>query len=126
MIAWNPTFAGVAMDLDLCASGGLARSANNLALRAKLRGLSRAILGFTGGTRCWSRASRSRRFSRSATALFTRIVPTIKEIELWGPRIRKADADMGILGFADVDGEELARQDESIAERFDKQRAKHD
>jgi hypothetical protein len=57
------------------------------------------------------------------SALFTRIVPTIKEIGLWGPRIRKAYAEMGILGFADVDGEALARQDETIAERFDAQRA---
>ena len=57
------------------------------------------------------------------SALFTRIVPTIKEIGLWGPRIRKAYAEMGILGFADVDGEALAMQDESIAERFDKERA---
>jgi hypothetical protein len=53
------------------------------------------------------------------SALFSRIVPTIKEIGLWGPRIRKAYADMGILGFADVDGEALAREDERIAERFD-------
>jgi hypothetical protein len=57
------------------------------------------------------------------SALFTRIVPTIKEIGLWGPRIRKAYAEMGILGFADVDGAALAMQDESIAERFDKERA---
>jgi hypothetical protein len=57
------------------------------------------------------------------TALFTRIVPTIKEIVLWGPRIRRAYADMGILGFADVDGEALAREDEKIAERFDAERA---
>jgi hypothetical protein len=57
------------------------------------------------------------------TALFTRIVPTIKEIGLWGPRIRRAYADMGILGFADVDGEALAREDEKIAERFDAERA---
>ena len=29
------------------------------------------------------------------TSLFTRIVPTIKEIGLWGPRVQKAYADMG-------------------------------
>jgi hypothetical protein len=56
------------------------------------------------------------------SALFSRIVPTIKEIGLWGPRIRRAYADMGILGFAEVDGEALAREDESIAERFDQER----
>jgi hypothetical protein len=57
------------------------------------------------------------------SALFSRIVPTIKEIGLWGPRIRKAYADMGILGYADVDGEALAREDETIAQRFDAERA---
>ena len=39
------------------------------------------------------------------TSLFTRIVPTIRDIGLWGPRIRKAYADMGILGFAEGDVE---------------------
>ena len=58
------------------------------------------------------------------SALFSRIVPTIKEIGLWGPRIRKAYADMGILGFADVDGAALARNDETIAERFDAARGR--
>ena len=51
--------------------------------------------------------------------LFSRIVPAIKETGLWGPRIRKAYADMGILGFADLDVEELARNDERIALEFD-------
>jgi hypothetical protein len=56
---------------------------------------------------------------RYRTALFTRIVPAIKEIGLWGPRIRKAYEQMGILGFADVDVEALASQDEKVAEEFD-------
>jgi hypothetical protein len=53
--------------------------------------------------------------------LFTRIVPNIKAIGLWGPRIRKAYAEMGILGFADVDAAALQREDEAAAERFDRQ-----
>jgi hypothetical protein len=53
--------------------------------------------------------------------LFTRIVPNIKHIGLWGPRIRKAYAEMGILGFADVDAEALQREDEAVAERFDRE-----
>jgi len=56
------------------------------------------------------------------TSLFTRIVPTIKEIGLWGPRIRKAYADMGILGFADADLDALASRDEAIAEEMDRRR----
>jgi hypothetical protein len=54
--------------------------------------------------------------------LFSRIVPTIKDIGLWGPKIRRAYANMGILGFADVDTEALARSDEKIAEEFDARR----
>jgi hypothetical protein len=53
---------------------------------------------------------------RYRSALFTRIVPTIKEIGLWGPRIRKAYGDMGILGFADVDAAELMANDEKVAD----------
>ena len=56
------------------------------------------------------------------TSLFTRIVPTIKEIGLWGPRIRKAYADMGILGFADADLDAFAIRDEEIAEEMDRWR----
>ena len=56
------------------------------------------------------------------SALFTRIVPTVKAIGLWGPRIRKAYEDMGIIGFADADIEALSREDEQIAESFDRDR----
>ncbi|HYV56140.1 MAG TPA: ferritin-like domain-containing protein [Candidatus Nitrosopolaris sp.] len=51
--------------------------------------------------------------------LFSRIVPTIKDIGLWGPKIRRAYANMGILGFADVDTTALAENDERVAEEFD-------
>ena len=56
---------------------------------------------------------------RYRTALFTRIVPAMKDIGLWGPKIRAAYADMGILGFADVDLAEIGRHDEDVAEDFD-------
>jgi hypothetical protein len=52
-------------------------------------------------------------------ALFTRIVPTIKDIGLWGPRIQKAYADMEVLPFADVNLDELAANDEAVADQFD-------
>ena len=54
--------------------------------------------------------------------LFSRIVPTIKDIGLWGPNIRRAYANMGIMGYAEVDTEELSRQDERVAQEFDAQR----
>jgi len=58
------------------------------------------------------------------SALFTRIVPTIKEIGLWGPRIRKAYGDMNILGYADVDTQAVSDRDEQVAEEFDAKRAR--
>jgi hypothetical protein len=53
------------------------------------------------------------------TNLFTRIVPTVKDIGLWGPRVRKAYADMGILGFADIDLDTVMAYDEQAGDRFD-------
>jgi hypothetical protein len=54
--------------------------------------------------------------------LFTRIVPVLRDIGLWGPRIRGAFDDMGVLGFADADIEALVAEDESIADEIDKER----
>jgi len=56
------------------------------------------------------------------SSLFMRIVPTIKDIGLWGPRIQKAYADMGILGFADTDLDALGARDEAIALELDQRR----
>jgi hypothetical protein len=53
------------------------------------------------------------------TSLFSRIVPTIRDIGLWGPRVRKAYADMGILGYADGDAEQLGLRDEQFARELD-------
>jgi hypothetical protein len=65
----------------------------------------------------WTESSETMREFRSR--LFTRIVPTIRDIGLWGPRIRRAYAEMGILGFAEVDIESLMKEDERVAETFD-------
>jgi hypothetical protein len=56
------------------------------------------------------------------TRLFTRIVPTVKDIGLWGPRIRKAYADMGVLEFAEVDAAAMLANDNRVAEEFDARR----
>src|SRR5262245_42763973 len=50
--------------------------------------------------------------------LFTRIVPVIKDIGLWGPKIRKGYEQMGILGYADADVAALSAEDEQVAEEF--------
>ncbi|HSP97639.1 MAG TPA: ferritin-like domain-containing protein [Candidatus Dormibacteraeota bacterium] len=54
--------------------------------------------------------------------LFTRIVPTMKDIGLWGDKIRRAYANMGIIGFADVDAAALSAEDERVAEEMDRLR----
>jgi hypothetical protein len=64
----------------------------------------------------------SERMKLFRTRLFTRIVPTVKDIGLWGPRIRKAYADMGVMGYADVDTEGLLARDEQVATEFDARR----
>jgi hypothetical protein len=54
--------------------------------------------------------------------LFTRIVPTVKDIGLWGARVRKAYMDMGVIEFADVDTAALLENDNRVAEEFDAKR----
>src|SRR5205823_11874044 len=56
------------------------------------------------------------------TRLFSRIVPTVRDIGLWGPRVRKAYADMGVMEFAQVDAEALLDRDNRVAEDFDAKR----
>jgi hypothetical protein len=65
-------------------------------------------------------ASESMRQFRSL--LFTRIVPTMRDIGLWGPKIRRAYSNMGIIGFAEVDSEALTANDERVAQEFDARR----
>jgi len=55
--------------------------------------------------------------------LFSRIVPVIKDIGLWGPKIRKGYEQMGILGYASVDAAAMSARDEEVAEEFDARRA---
>jgi len=64
----------------------------------------------------------SDRMRQFRTRLFTRIVPTIKDIGLWGARIRKAYADMGVLSYAEVDAAGLLAKDEQVAAEFDARR----
>jgi hypothetical protein len=73
---------------------------------------------------CMAWADKSELMRMFRSALFSRIVPTIKDIGLWGPKIRRAYSNMGIMGFAEVDTEELAAHDEAVAAEFDaKQRS---
>jgi hypothetical protein len=51
--------------------------------------------------------------------LFSRIVPCVKDIGLWGPKVQHAYVDLGVLDAADTDLDALMRQDEEIAEQVD-------
>jgi len=53
------------------------------------------------------------------TRIFSRIVPTVKDIGLWGPRVRKAFEDIGVLSFADIDTQAMLENDNRVAESFD-------
>jgi hypothetical protein len=55
--------------------------------------------------------------------LFTRIVPTLKDIGLWGPKMRETFADMGVIGYESTDLDAVMAEDEAIAESFDANRA---
>jgi hypothetical protein len=57
------------------------------------------------------------------SSLFTRIVPIVKDIGLWGDTIRNGYETMGILQFADTDVQALQDSDETIARDFDARRS---
>jgi hypothetical protein len=55
--------------------------------------------------------------------LFSRIVPCVKDIGLWGEKVQKCYADMGVLDMAGVNLEELMKADEDQAELIDREKA---
>ncbi len=57
------------------------------------------------------------------TFLFNRIVPVVKDIGLWGPKVRHGYEQMGVLQFADFDIDALQANDDQIAQDFDARRA---
>ncbi|MEU9096880.1 ferritin-like domain-containing protein [Streptomyces sp. NPDC048361] len=54
--------------------------------------------------------------------LFSRIVPCVKDIGLWGERLQKAYLDMGVFDLGDSNLDLLMAQDEEIAEQLDRDR----
>jgi hypothetical protein len=49
-------------------------------------------------------------------------VPCVKDIGLWGPKVRHAYTDLGVIEAADSDLDALMRADEEIAERVDEEK----
>lgn len=56
------------------------------------------------------------------TNLFSRIVPIVKDIGLWGDKIQSAYSDMGVLGFAQLDIDAMQEHDNAVAEEHDARR----
>ncbi len=56
------------------------------------------------------------------TLLFSRIVPCVRDIGLWGPKVQHAFTDLGVIEAADTDLELLMRGDEELAEKIDEQK----
>ncbi|MGW2486855.1 ferritin-like domain-containing protein [Streptomyces sp. NPDC001606] len=54
--------------------------------------------------------------------LFSRIVPCVKDIGLWGKRLQQAYVDMGVLELGDSSLDLLMAQDEELADRLDAER----
>jgi hypothetical protein len=54
--------------------------------------------------------------------LFSRIVPCVKDIGLWGERLQKAYLEMGVFDMGDANLDLLMTQDEEIAEALDRER----
>jgi len=54
--------------------------------------------------------------------LFTRIVPCVKDIGLWGPKVQKAYTDLGVTHMASTDLAALMKSDEDLAERIDEEK----
>jgi hypothetical protein len=54
--------------------------------------------------------------------LFNRIVPTIRDIGLWGEKVRDTYAKMGVLDLADADTEAMLAADQRVADEFDQKK----
>src|SRR5713101_3446513 len=68
---------------------------------------------------CIAAVNQSDTMKQFRRRLFTRIVPTVKDIGLWGSRVRRAYDDMGVMEFADTDAAAILENDNRVAEEFD-------
>ena len=54
--------------------------------------------------------------------LFSRIVPTVRDIGLWSPKVQAAFSAMGAIQFAELDAKSMLDNDQRVAEEFDAKR----
>jgi len=52
--------------------------------------------------------------------LFSRIVPTVRDIGLWSEKVQKAYTDLGGIQYARTDAREMLENDARVAEEFDR------
>jgi hypothetical protein len=52
--------------------------------------------------------------------LFSRIVPTVKDIGLWSDKVQAAYADMGVLHYGERNAQEMLDNDANVAVEFDR------
>ena len=72
--------------------------------------------------------SQSKKNSTSKRLVFTwrpfsRIVPCVKDIGLWGEKVQKCYAEMGVLDMAGSNLDDLMKADEDQAELLDREKA---
>ncbi|GGO85440.1 ferritin-like domain-containing protein [Wenjunlia tyrosinilytica] len=67
-------------------------------------------------------SERNEYFQLFRKLLFSRIVPCVKDIGLWGERLQRAYVDMGVLELGDASLDLLMKEDEAVAERLDAER----
>lgn len=72
---------------------------------------------------CMEAVQHSEYFQAYQSLLFSRIAPCVKDIGLWGEKVRSAFADMGVLDLADGDLNALMKADEDTAEQIDLEKA---
>src|SRR5437764_9294848 len=71
---------------------------------------------------CLSYVETSEMMREFRKMLFSRIVPTVKDLGLFGDKVQKAFQDMGVIEFADMDPDDLSAADEEIARDLDRKR----
>ncbi|WP_018656882.1 ferritin-like domain-containing protein [Actinomadura flavalba] len=71
-----------------------------------------------GADECIRLARRSPAMREFRRRLFSRIVPTLRDINLFGPRMQEGLTRLGVLGFSQLDGAEISAEDERIAEEI--------
>ncbi len=52
--------------------------------------------------------------------LFSRIVPTVRDIGLWSPKVQAAFTDLGAMEYASRDASVMLEEDGQVAEEFDR------